>query len=928
LCSNAAVYDHQEKNMENMTSPGTLLSGDNATWLEEYYQTWLRTPEQLPEDWRRFFLSPELTVQSVSGDNNVSGATLKKQAAIIQLINAWRTQGHLRAKLDPLGLNPPADVPSLLPGFWGLSEEDLLQEFSVTFGAHTTQMPLKQLLNLLEQAWAGSQAYELAHLENREEINWLLSRIESSNAPQADVQTCIARFEKLMAAETLERYLHTRYVGQKRFSLEGGESAIPALDTLTKRLRAQGVEEMVIGMAHRGRLNVLVNLLNKDPAQLFAEFEGKQTIGSGSGDVKYHMGYSSNLETPAGSLHVALAYNPSHLEIVNPVVLGQVRARQERRGEDGQAKVVGVLIHGDSALGGLGVNQTTFNLSQTQGYGTGGTLHLVINNQIGFTTSRLQDMRSSRYCTDIAKMVAAPIIHVNGDDVDAVCQVMELACEWRDTFRRDIIIDICCFRKHGHNESDEPRLTQPQMYQAVDVHPGTLARYGESLARRGLLTQAQQDEMTARYRDWLDSCQKREPQPLKPAIHSFSANWYGLTNPHWSAPVSTALPRQKLAAYGEIISTLPPDVVAHPTIKRQLALRQDMAAGTQPIDWGMAEMLAYASLVDAGVGVRLSGEDSGRGTFSHRHAVVHHQTEARRYLPLQHIRAGQASFDVYDSVLNEEALLAFEYGYSTSAPQQLVIWEAQFGDFANGAQVAIDQFISSGETKWDRYSGLTILLPHGYDGQGPEHSSARPERWLQLCAENNMQVVMPSESAQMFHLLRGQALRPMRKPLVIMMSKRLLRFKGAMSELCEFTDGAYKPVITDPQLHQSQKVKRVILCSGQVYYDVLEARKQREHEDEVAIVRLEQLYPFPVAELNDVLASWPNCCEWIWLQEEPENQGAWRQIRHELAALKINTPYWQYAGRPAAAAPATGYGRVHKQQIDEFLAAAFADIQP
>ena len=914
--------------MENMTSPGTLLSGDNATWLEEYYQTWLRTPEQLPEDWRRFFLSPELTVQSVSGDNNISGATLKKQAAVIQLINAWRTQGHLRAKLDPLGLNPPADVPSLLPGFWGLSEEDLLQEFSVTFGAHTTQMPLKQLLNLLEQAWAGSQAYELAHLENREEINWLLSRIESSNAPQADAQTCIARFEKLMAAETLERYLHTRYVGQKRFSLEGGESAIPALDTLTKRLRAQGVEEMVIGMAHRGRLNVLVNLLNKDPAQLFAEFEGKQTIGSGSGDVKYHMGYSSNLETPAGSLHVALAYNPSHLEIVNPVVLGQVRARQERRGEDGQAKVVGVLIHGDSALGGLGVNQTTFNLSQTQGYGTGGTLHLVINNQIGFTTSRLQDMRSSRYCTDIAKMVAAPIIHVNGDDVDAVCQVMELACEWRDTFRRDIIIDICCFRKHGHNESDEPRLTQPQMYQAVDVHPGTLARYGESLARRGLLTQAQQDEMTARYRDWLDSCQKREPQPLKPAIHSFSANWYGLTNPHWSAPVSTALPRQKLAAYGEIISTLPPDVVAHPTIKRQLALRQDMAAGTQPVDWGMAEMLAYASLVDAGVGVRLSGEDSGRGTFSHRHAVVHHQTEARRYLPLQHIRAGQASFDVYDSVLNEEALLAFEYGYSTSAPQQLVIWEAQFGDFANGAQVAIDQFISSGETKWDRYSGLTILLPHGYDGQGPEHSSARPERWLQLCAENNMQVVMPSESAQMFHLLRGQALRPMRKPLVIMMSKRLLRFKGAMSELSEFTDGAYKPVVTDPQLHQSQKVKRVILCSGQVYYDVLEARKQRECEDEVAIVRLEQLYPFPVAELNDVLASWPNCCEWIWLQEEPENQGAWRQIRHELAALKINTPYWQYAGRPAAAAPATGYGRVHKQQIDEFLAAAFADIQP
>lgn len=524
-------------------------------------------------------------------------------------------------------------------------------------------------------------------------------------------------------------------------------------------------------------------------------------------------------------------------------------------------------------------------------------------------------------------MVAAPVIHVNGDDVDAVCQAIELACDWRNTFRRDIIIDICCFRKHGHNESDEPRLTQPQMYQAVDAHPGTRTRYGEFLARRGLLSQTQQDEMISRYRGWLDSCQKRDPQPLKPAIHPFSANWNGLTNPRWSSPVSTVLPRQTLEAYGEIISTLPPDVVAHPTIKRQLALRQEMAAGTQPVDWGMAEMLAYASLVDAGFGVRLSGEDSGRGTFSHRHAVVHHQTEARRYLPLQHIRSGQASFDVYDSVLNEEALLAFEYGYSTSAPQQLVIWEAQFGDFANGAQVAIDQFICSGETKWDRYSGLTILLPHGYDGQGPEHSSARPERWLQLCAENNMQVVMPSESAQMFHLLRGQVLRPMRKPLVVVMSKRLLRFKGAMSELSAFTDGAFKPVITEPQPQNASQIKRVILCSGQVYYDVLDARKQRGLDDDVAIVRVEQLYPFPAAELNDVLANWPECNEWIWLQEEPENQGAWRQIRHELAALKINHPYWHYAGRPAAAAPATGYGRVHKQQIDEFLAAAFADIQ-
>ncbi|WP_142503284.1 2-oxoglutarate dehydrogenase E1 component [Klebsiella sp. 2680] len=911
--------------MENTTSPGALLSGENAAWLEEYYQTWLHSPEQIPEDWRRFFLSQEQDPGVEPSTVATTGTTLKKQAAVTQLIYAWRNLGHLRAKLDPLAQSAVAEVPQLTLAFWGLSEEDLTQEFSVTFGEHTTLMPLKQLLTMLEQSWAGSQGYELAHLDNREEVAWLLARIER-NAPQPDAQTCIARFTKLVAAETLERYLHTRYVGQKRFSLEGGESAIPALHTLAQRLREQGVEELVIGMAHRGRLNVLVNLLNKDPARLFAEFEGKLPVGHGSGDVKYHMGYSSNLETPAGSLHVALAYNPSHLEIVNPVVQGQVRARQNRRGEKGRERVAGVLIHGDSALGGLGVNQTTLNLSQTEGYGTGGTIHLVINNQIGFTTSRQQDMRSSRYCTDIAKMVAAPVIHINGDDVDAVCQAIALACDWRNTFHRDIMVDLVCFRKHGHNESDEPRLTQPQMYQAVDAHPGTRTRYGEVLMRRGVLTAEQQEQLIGRYRDWLDACHEREPLPVPCAKHAFSANWEGLSNPQWSAPVSTALPRETLTGYGEIIATLPEDIVAHPTIKRQLALRKKMAAGAQPVDWGMAEMLAYASLVDYGYGVRLSGEDSGRGTFSHRHAVIHHQTQPICYSPLQHIRAGQAPFEVFDSVLNEEALLAWEYGYSTSAPQQLVIWEAQFGDFANGAQVAIDQFISSGETKWDRYSGLTILLPHGYDGQGPEHSSARPERWLQLCAENNMQVVIPSESAQMFHLLRGQMLRPMRKPLVIFMSKRLLRLKGAMSELSQLSEGAFRPVINDPLAQDPAKVKCVILCSGQVYYDALDARKQRGLDDSVAIVRVEQLYPFPADELNALLAVWRHCPNWVWLQEEPENQGAWRQICQQLAALALDNPVWRYVGRPAAAAPATGYGRVHKQQIDDFLTDAFADI--
>ena len=912
--------------MENTTSSGALLSGDNAIYLEEYYQMWLESPVSIPEDWRRFFISTEFDPASTPSERALSETSLKKQTAVTLLISAWRNLGHLRAKLNPLAPEATFDVPELTLEYWGLTTEDLTQEFSVVFGGHTTQMPLKQLMTLLEQAWGGTRTCELAHLEDREEIAWLLSRIERSNTPQPAADLCIQRFEKLAAAETLERYLHTRYVGQKRFSLEGGDTVIPALDTLARRVRELGVEELVIGMAHRGRLNVLVNMLGKDPAQLFAEFEGRQTIGTGCGDVKYHMGYSCNMLTPSGDLHIALAYNPSHLEIVNPVVLGQVCARQERRGDDGKNKVMSVLIHGDSALSGLGVNQAIFNLSQTQGYGTGGTIHLVINNQIGFTTSRLEDMRSSRYCTDIAKMVAVPVLHVNGDDVDAVCETVQWACDWRHRFHRDIVVDLVCFRKHGHNEGDEPRLTQPQMYMAVDNHPGTRSHYGNILIERGYLSQPQQNDIIARYREWLDSCQHRAPQPTPCSLHPFSAHWENITNQAWSKSPKTALPNDVLAGYGNIITTLPDDFSAHPTVLKQLALRKEMVAGLQPLDWGMAEMLAYASLVDEGYRVRMSGEDSGRGTFSHRHAVVHHQQQSIRYIPLQHVKTNQACFEVFDSILNEEAVLAWEYGYSTSAPQQLVIWEAQFGDFANGAQVAIDQFIASGETKWDRYSGLTMLLPHGYDGQGPEHSSARPERWLQLCAENNMHVVMPSESAQMFHLLRGQVLRPMRKPLVVMMSKRLLRYKPSMSELSQFSSGEFRSVINDIYPRKPKNVEQVILCSGQVYYDVVEARRLRELDERVAIVRLEQLYPFPEAEVIKALTAWTNCRSWVWLQEEPENQGAWRQIRHELAALTIGD--WHYAGRAATAAPATGYSHMHKQQIEDFLADAFSSIQP
>ncbi|WP_058910886.1 2-oxoglutarate dehydrogenase E1 component [Entomohabitans teleogrylli] len=903
-----------------------LFNGENAGFLDQQYQLWLDSPEQLPEDWQQLISQTENASSLASAAATQappSGAALKKQIAVTLLTRAIRDKGHLHARLDPLGLQPQPPVRELDPHSWGLEAADMQQSFYVTFGARQASMPLTQALSLYQTAWCGTTGYEIMHLEDAREIDWLLSRIEQPAPADVAPTQKLARLEQLTRAETLERYLHTRYVGQKRFSLEGGESAIPAIHALIDQLSRQGVEELVMGMAHRGRLNVLVNVMGKSPALLCAEFEGKQPRLSGSGDVKYHLGYARNIETAHGTMHLSLACNPSHLEIVNPVVQGQVRARQDRRSDSHRQQVAALLIHGDSALGGLGVNQTTFALSATRGYATGGTVHLVINNQVGFTTSHPQDMRSSRYCTDIAKGAGMPVLHVNGDDVDAVCQAMSLAAEWRQTFHKDIAIDLVCFRKHGHNESDEPRLTQPQMYQAVDSHPGVRSRYADKLVRQGVLTEASAAAMVEQTRQWLDNPEvENHPQA---SGHRWSSDWRAVDQSSWSPITGTQVSRERIAGWGEALSGVPSEFAVHPTVARQLTQRRAMSRGEQPVDWGMAEALAWASLVEEGHRVRLSGEDAGRGTFSHRHAVLHHQQQAASYIPLQHISPRQATFEVIDSVLNEEALLAYEYGYSTSAPDALTIWEAQFGDFANGAQVAIDQFICSGETKWQRYSGLTVMLPHGYDGQGPEHSSARPERWLQLCAENNMQVVMPSESSQMFHLLRGQVMRPMRKPLIILMSKRLLRAKAAMSDLTRFTDDTFRPVIGDPLSQPPAQIQQVILCSGQVYYDALEARQQRGLEEKVAIIRLEQLYPFPDEALSALLAPLNRCRHWVWLQEEPENQGAWRQIHHQLVALTPGAR-WRYAGRPAAAAPATGYGAVHRQQITDFLNEAFAPV--
>ena len=858
---------------------------------------------------------------------------LKKQVGVLRLISAYRIQGVGAAQLDPLKRKPPIHIEGLDPKFHGLSDEDMAVKFNVgpgDFGGRYEKLTLSEILSKLKQTYCGSVGIEYMHITNRTERRWIRDYFESvSSTPKYDSEQKLYILKQLTAAETLERYLQNKYVGQKRFGVEGGESSILALNYLVQNAGKDGVEEVIVGMAHRGRLNVLVNTLGKKPSDLFAEFEGRAEIKLPSGDVKYHTGFSSDIATPTGPIHVTLAFNPSHLEIVNPVVEGSSRAKQTRRGEDGQKQVLPVLIHGDSAFIGLGVNQAVFNMSLTRGYTTGGTVHVVVNNQIGFTTSDTRDTRSTVYCTDIAKMVDAPIFHVNGDDPEAVCMVMQAAMDYRKTFHKDVVVDVVCYRKNGHNESDDPTLTQPMMYKAVAKHPGTRALYAEKLVQEGVVSQEQTDSYVQAYRDALDRGEHVEQTRLSDYTSKHSVDWTKYQGKDWREAVESGLSAEDIKRLADKFTYVPEGFGLHNTSKRLVENRKAMAAGEQNIDWGMAETIAYASMVTKGTGVRISGEDSGRGTFSHRQAVLHDQNrekwDAGIYIPLQHISDSQAPFTVIDSILNEEAVLAYEYGHACSAPDMLTIWEAQFGDFANGAQVAIDQFISSGETKWGRLCGLTVILPHGYDGQGPEHSSGRLERWLQLCAEHNMQVIMPSEASQMFHILRRQVLRTMRRPLIIFMSKRLLRFKDATSPLENFLEGTtFRPVIGDTvQRADNGKVKRVILCAGQVYYDLTAGRAERGLEEEVAIVRAEQLYPFPYAEAEAELAKYPNATEIMWAQEEPKNQGAWYQTRHRLEALAKEGQKLIYAGRPASASPAVGYGSKHAAQLKQLVEDAF-----
>ncbi|WP_199101601.1 2-oxoglutarate dehydrogenase E1 component [Aquitalea sp. ASV11] len=933
--------------MQSMYSHSYLFGG-NAPFIEELYEQYLADANSVPAEWRDYFDKlaqapgaaerdvPHMPIQEsfiqlakkpASGPRNTTGGeweTMQKQVGVLKLISAYRVLGSRQANLDPLKRMDQATLQELDPHKHGLTDADMAVQFNVGSLVAPQKLPLSDILSRLKQTYCGNIGLEFMHITKSDEKHWVQKRFEGDlSTPRYDAAKKMRILKQITAAETLERYLHTKYVGQKRFSLEGGESTIAALDHLIHNATAVGVQELIIGMAHRGRLNVLVNTLGKQPRDLFAEFEGKAAQQMASGDVKYHMGFSSDIPTASGPMHVSLAFNPSHLEIVNPVVEGSVRARQDRRKDSERKCAVPVLIHGDSAFGGLGVNQGTFNLSQTRGYGTGGTIHIVINNQVGFTTSDTRDMRSTLYCTDVAKMVEAPIFHVNGDDPEAVCYVMQAALDYRMQFNKDVVIDLVCYRKLGHNEGDDPFLTQPMMYKKIAKHQGVRAMYAERLVQEGVLKAEEAEALIQAYRDALDKGEHVEQTALTNYKREHALDWSQYMGTHWAHPTDTSLPRADIQRLTEKFTTLPEGFKLHPTVQKVLAARKAMAAGEQNADWGMAETLAYASLVTNGFGVRLSGEDSGRGTFSHRHAVLHDQNRERwdqgSYVPLRNMSDNQAEFLVIDSILNEEAVLAYEYGYACSAPDQLVIWEAQFGDFANGAQVAIDQFISSGETKWGRLCGLTTILPHGYDGQGPEHSSARLERWLQLCAEHNMQIVMPSEASQMFHMLRRQVLRPYRKPLVIFLSKRLLRFKDSMSPIEDFTNGSFRPVIGDAVVQDPKKVKRVVLCAGQVYYDLAAGRKEKGLEDEIAIVRIEQLYPFPTEQVAAELARFPQAKEVMWVQEEPRNQGAWYQIRHRLEGLLIGKQFLSFAGRPSSASPAVGYMSKHVAQLKSFV---------
>jgi len=938
----------------------SYLFGGNAPYVEEMYEAYLDNPGSVPDNWRAYFDALQ-HVPAADGSsaadvphapvvesfaqrakanafgNKASSADLavaRKQVHVQSLIAAYRVLGARWADLDPLKRVERPKIPELEPAFYDLSESDMDITFSATntYFSTSEQMTLRQIVQALRETYCGSIGAEYMHITDQPEKRWWQQRLEAIRSkPNFTAEQKKQILNRLTASEGLERYLHTKYVGQKRFSLEGGESFIASMDELVQRAGEKGVQEIVIGMAHRGRLNVLVNTLGKMPKDLFAEFDHTAPENLPSGDVKYHQGFSSDVTTDGGPVHLSLSFNPSHLEIVNPVVEGSVKARLDRRGDKEGDTVLPVLVHGDAAFAGQGVVMETLALAQTRGYYTGGTVHIVINNQIGFTTSDPRDTRSTLYCTDVVKMIEAPVLHVNGDDPEAVVLCTQLALDYRQEFNKDVVVDIVCFRKLGHNEQDTPALTQPLMYKKIAQHPGTRKLYGDKLVAQGVLPADGPDAMVKEFRAAMDAGKHTIDPVLTNYKSKYAVDWSPYLNKKWTDSADTALPLAEVKRLAERITTVPANFKPHPLVEKVLADRAAMGRGDINMDWGMGEHLAFASLVASGYPIRLSGEDSGRGTFTHRHAVLHDQNREKwdegTWTPLQHVADNQAPFVVIDSLLSEEAVLGFEYGYASADPNTLTIWEAQFGDFVNGAQVVIDQFIASGEVKWGRANGLTLMLPHGYEGQGPEHSSARLERFMQLAADNNMQIVQPTSASQIFHVLRRQMVRMFRKPLVIMTPKSLLRNKDATSPLVEFTKGEFKTVIPEASAEiAADKVKRIVACSGKVYYDLVKARAEKKATD-VAIIRVEQLYPFPHKAFAAEVKKYANATEIVWCQDEPQNQGAWFFVQHYIHENMVDGQRLGYAGRPASASPAVGYAHLHQEQQKALLDQAFAKLK-
>ncbi|MGB1237832.1 MAG: 2-oxoglutarate dehydrogenase E1 component [Pseudomonadales bacterium] len=932
----------QESIMELLWKNAHLYGG-NLSYVEQMYEAYLRDPNDVSEQWRKEFEKlPDVVGESTvdveiapieqqfrdiaknarrrrSVDSgSVSSEHEHKQVLVLRMINGYRVRGHQAAKIDPLGLMKRAPINDLDPTFHELHASDMETIFSqgtLRFGQEFA--PLKDILRDLKQTYCSSIGSEYMHIVDTQEKRWIQNRLEPTRCkPKLSRDERLHILERVTAAEGLEKYLGARFAGAKRFGLEGAEALIPCLDELIQRGGANGAKEVVIGMAHRGRLNTLVNIFGKNPAELFGEFEGKKLVENKSGDVKYHQGFSSNVNTSGGEVHLAMAFNPSHLEIAAPVVEGSVRARQDRRNDPDGTTVIPVSIHGDAAFSGQGVVTETFQMSQTRAYKTGGTIHIVINNQVGFTTSKKEDARSTEYCTDVAKMIQAPIFHVNGDDPEAVRFVTQVAIDYRTEFKRDVVIDIFCYRRRGHNEADEPFGTQPLMYAQIKKQKTTRTLYAEQLINDGVLTAVESKEMEKDYRSALeDGRHVAKALVMQPNSELF-VDWKPYLGHEWSFECNTAVDLGLIRDLSNKLSQVPEGFVVQRQVQKVYENRQKMAAGEMECNWGFAETMAYATTLAQGFGIRFTGQDVGRGTFSHRHAALHNQEDASVYVPLKHIAEDQPAFDMYDSFLSEEAVLAFEYGYATTMPNVLAIWEAQFGDFANGAQVVIDQFITSGEQKWERLCGLTLLLPHGFEGQGPEHSSARLERFLQMCAEHNIQVCTPTTPAQIFHLLRRQIVRPLRKPLVVMSPKSLLGHRQAVSPIEKLSTGTFEPVLAETENLDPKSVKRLVLCGGKVYYDLFNCRQESDRDD-VAVVRIEQLYPFPDTYLFDVIKDYTEVEEVVWVQEEPMNQGAWYSTQHRIRnVLEKTHPTIKLkgVGRPHAAAPAVGYMSVHLEQ--------------